>query len=160
MARKLSTTKVSRQAKLQAILSGIASTYPNVTTLTIGGKTYVLADFVKLIQTELDAIASSAKAKDAYRLEVQTERNARGTLSPVLRQFKNYVLGQLGDTQDAIAALGAFGFSPRKVGKKTVAEKAEALKKAEATREAGQAAPTAKAEASPASNGTAVTPKA
>ena len=159
MATRMTTAKVSRQAKLQAILSGIASTYPNVTNITIGGKTYVLTDFVKLIQTELDDIAASAQAKAAYAKQVQTERTSRATLTPVLRQFKSYVLGQLGDTQDAVKALGAFGFSPRKVGKKTVTEKAGAVGKAKATRKARQEASTAKAEVSPAPTGT-TTPKA
>jgi hypothetical protein len=128
--------KVSRQAQLQKILSGISARFSGVTTVTFGGKAVVLADFVKLVQTELDGIAASAKAKDAYAAEVQTERNARTQLNPALRQFRNLVFATFGDTQDSVQALGDFGLAPRKVGKKTAEVKAEAAKKAEATRKA------------------------
>jgi hypothetical protein len=137
------TSKVSLQAQLQQILAGIASTYQGVSTLTFGGKTYALTDLTKLIQTELDALTASAKAKATYALQVQTERNARAALTPVLRPFKNYVLATLGDTQNSVQALAAFGFTPRKVPALTAAEKAGAQAKALATRKAKEPAKTA-----------------
>ena len=135
----LNTNKVSRQAKLQKILSGISVRLTGVTSITLGGKTVVLTDFVKQIQTELDDIAATEKSKAAYAGRVQTERTTRGQLLPSLRQFKSYVLATFGDTQDAVEALADFGFNPRKVGKKTAAEKAQAAEKAKQTKEAEKA---------------------
>jgi hypothetical protein len=144
---KMKIAKVSRQAQLLQILKGIASRFPGVSNLTFGGKTVVLTDFEKLIQTELDGIASAAKAKDAYAGEVQKERTTRAQLNPTLRLFKNYVIGLFGDTQDSVEALGDFGFSPRKARKPTVATKNEAQVQAAATRKArGTVGPKAKAK--------------
>jgi hypothetical protein len=128
--------KVSRQAQLQKILSGIAARLPGVTTITCGGKSVVLTDFENLVQTELDGIGSAAKAKDAYAGEVQKERNARAALNPSLRQFRNYVYATFGDTQDSVEVLGDFGLAPRTRRQPTAAVKAEAQVKSKATREA------------------------
>ena len=130
------TAKISRQAQLQAALDGIAKHYANVTTLTFGGATVAVADLKTLIQQELDSMKASAIAKAAYAGEVQQERNARAKLSPTFRQFRNYVFASFGDTQDAVAVLGDFGFSPRKTPKVDVATKAAAAKASEATRAA------------------------
>jgi hypothetical protein len=136
MAKKTNqkVAKVSRQARLQKILSGISSRFSGMSSIMLGGKTVVLSDLVKSIQTELDDIAASAQAKDAYAAQVQKERTARASLTPTLRQLKSYVMGSFGDTQDSVQALGDFGFTPRKVGKKTAAEKAQAQEKAKVTR--------------------------
>jgi hypothetical protein len=89
---------------------------------------------VKQVQTELGDIAATETSKAAYAARVESERVMRAQLSPALRQFKSYVLVTFGDGQDSVEALSDFGFTPRKVGQKTAAEKAQAAEKAKATK--------------------------
>ena len=144
---RMNITKVSRQAKLQKILSGISSQFSGVSSITLGGKQVLVSDLVKRIQTELDVITAVAKAKAAYGAEVQTERTTRASLSPTLRQLRSYVVGSFGDTQDSVQALEAFGYFPRKAVKLPAVEQVHAQEKAAATRKArGTLGPKAKAE--------------
>jgi hypothetical protein len=129
-------SKTSRQAQLQAILNGIAKRFPNVTTLTFGGVTWNVQDFVALIQKDIDDVKAIAPAKASYALVVQMERNTRAKLTTPLRSFKNFVIGTFGDTQDAVAVLADFGLTPRKSRKATSKVKAGAADKSKATREA------------------------
>ena len=140
----LNTKKVSRQAQLLKILSGISVRLPGVTSITLGGKTVVLTDFVKQIQTELDDIAATAKAKAAYASQVQTERTVRASLAPTLRQFRSYVVATFGDTQDSVKVLEAFGYFPRKQRKPPAKDVVQANEKRAATKakeKAGTPAP-------------------
>ncbi len=130
------STKLSRQAQLRAILAGIAKRYAGVTSFTLGGRDVAVADLVKLIQTDLDGLDAIAKAKAAYGQTVQEERATRASLSPLLRFLRNFVLATLGDTQASVAALQDFGFTPRKTTKSTSATKAQAQEKGKATRKA------------------------
>jgi hypothetical protein len=125
--------KTSRQVQLQKVLSGLAKHYTNV-TLTLGGASYPEVDLAKLVQQDLDAMTASATAAAALATVVQSERDAHAKVDPVLRLLKSYVISQFGDTQVASSVLADFGYSPRKSTKPTVATKAEALVKTEATR--------------------------
>jgi hypothetical protein len=154
-------TKVSRQVQLQKLLEGIAKRYPGVIQLTFGGATFAIVDLEKLIQQDIDGMAASAKAKADYSQVVQQERTTRAKVSPVIRQFKNYVLATFGDTQDAVSVLADFGLTPRTRKKPSAATVVEAQGKAEATRKArGTVGPKKKEQikgqpaTSPASTGT------
>ncbi len=139
--------KVSRQAQLQQILSGIGKRFSTVSSLTLGGVSYTPADLEKLIQGELGQMAASAQAKAAYTAEVELERETRAKLNPVLRQLKSYVLGIVGDSSSAADELAEFGYTPRKKRQPKVTVKAAAQEKSKATREArGTKGPRQKAE--------------
>ena len=132
--KTLNVTKISRQAKLQQILSGISSQMSGVTSVMLGGKQVQVSDLVKQIQSELDGIEATAQAKATYATKVQTERTVRASLNPTLRQFRSWVVGSFGDTQDSVKALEAFGYFPRKSDPLTVEEKAQAIAKGKATK--------------------------
>ena len=121
-------SKVSRQSQLQKILSGLATHYPNA-TFVLGGASYTLTDLTKLIQTVLDALTASAKARAVYLGQVQVERNATAKANPVLRLLEKFVVSQVGDTNDTASTLDDFGYTPRRSTQPTVAVKAEAVSK-------------------------------
>ena len=131
---------MSRTVQLQKILEGLTKYYPSG-SIPLGGVTYTSGDLEKLVQSDLDAIEATAKARDAWMAQVALERQARAKSSPTLLRLKNYVLTTLGDTQDAQAVLGTFGYSPRKRQQPSSAVKAEAAAKAKATRKAREPAP-------------------
>src|ERR1700722_13873308 len=126
------TTKTSRQVQLQQILAGLNQYFPNV-TITLGGTGYIVA---KLTQPVVEASTASAQVNAAYSTQVQVEPNAINQVTTVLRLLKAYVIASFGDAQDASSKLAAFGYSPRKSTKKTLAVKVEAVDKTLATREA------------------------
>jgi hypothetical protein len=126
-------TKVTRQAQLQQILSGLAKHYPNA-TFTLGGVSYTTAELTALIQAVLNAMVAEAQAKASYSSQVQVVRNANAKANPVLALLKSYVVSQVGNTQDAASALGDFGYTPRPTTKTTVKVKAVAVAKSLNTR--------------------------
>jgi hypothetical protein len=130
------TGKTDRLVQLRKILAGIDAHLPAVKSITLGGVPYTRKELVELIQQDLAMIDASAKAKAAYLTQIQVERNTHAKVSPVLRFLKAYVIVQFGDAQDAMSKLEDFGYSPRRVGSLTVAEKAGAQEKARATRDA------------------------
>jgi hypothetical protein len=128
--------KTSRQSQLRAILVGLAKYFQNVSSLTLGGVAYTPADLERLVQQDLDQMATTAQAKAVVRAQVQVERNARAKLNPVLRQLKSYVIATYGDTAEASTTLEDFGYTPRKSSKKTLDVKVEARDQGKATRKA------------------------
>jgi hypothetical protein len=129
-------TQTSRQTQLQKILAGVAKHFSNVTSLTMGGASYAVADIVKLVQQDLDAMAANANAKAAVRVAVQVERDTHAKANPVLRLLKAYVIAVFGGTQAATDTLADFGYAPRKPGKQKLQTKVVAKELATATREA------------------------
>ena len=127
-------SKSTRQNRLRLVLAGIEKHFQNVSTLTLGGSSVALADLKQQIQTDISASDASVQAKATWRTDVQAERNSHAKVNPVLRLFKLSVIAQFGDTQSATQTLADFGWSPRKSSTKTVATKAEAVAKTEATR--------------------------
>jgi hypothetical protein len=128
--------KAARQNRLRLILSGIQKHFPGVTTITLGGAQVALADLTKRIQSDIDLSDASVQAKAKLTEDVQLERASHQDLDPDLRLLKHFVLAQFGDSKDASTTLADFGFQPRKTVKTTVAVKAEAAQKADATRTA------------------------
>jgi hypothetical protein len=127
-------TKVTRQAQLQQIQSGLNKHFSSATQFTLGGATYSLSDLQGLIQEILAALSAVAQAKAALATQVQVEDNAIAKAAPVLRLLKNFVISQLGDTKEASSALADFGYTPRLTTKSSVKVKAEAVDKSLNTR--------------------------
>src|SRR5579872_1887296 len=130
------TSKISRQARLRRILSGIDKHFANVGSITLAGTSYTPADLKKILQADIDVSDASVKAKAAWQSDVQLERNSHAKVNPVIRMIRYYVLTQFGETKDATDELADFGFSPRKSTKKTSATTTEAVAQAKATRTA------------------------
>jgi hypothetical protein len=127
-------TKVTRQARIGAVIAGIQKYFMNLPSIDIGNTSYTPVTLVARLQTGLDAIKQSSNAKAAWQADVQTERNTLAALGPVLRYIKAFVVAKFGDAQDSSQKLGDFGFTPRKTRAKKVLVKAEAVGKMQATR--------------------------
>ena len=128
-----SSSKVSRQAQLQQVQSGLQKHYPS-TSLVLGGVTYSPSDLDGLIQAALSALSATAQAKAAYAQQVQVEQNALAKVSPVLSLLKKFVIAQVGDTKEVSSTLADFGYTPRSTTKSSVTVKAEAVAKDLSTR--------------------------
>ena len=79
-----------------------------------------------------DNLTTSDRAK--LTADAEGARNTHGSIDPVLRLLKMFVVAQFTDDPDAADKLGDFGYSPRKVATRTSAEKATAAEKAAATK--------------------------
>jgi hypothetical protein len=128
--------KTSRESRLQKIQAGVAKHFANVTSVTLGGVEYALADLQALVQSNLDAMSASVKAKAAWRTQVQAERDSRAAVDPVVRLLKAYVVAHFGDGQASGTALEDFGMKPRRMPQASLATKVGATGKAKATRAA------------------------
>lgn len=126
----------TRLKQLQKIQQGLAKHYAGVTSLTLGGVSVTLTDLQGLIQADLDAMDTSAKAKAIHRGLVQAERSAHAKALPLLRSLKALVFASHGGTEATSELLEDFGYRPRKRAARTVEQVAEAAVKAKATREA------------------------
>jgi hypothetical protein len=134
MATSSKTSKVSRQARIQKVISGIQKYFLNQTALTLGGVSTPPTDLIKLLQSDIDASNAATATRALLTTDVQAERNSHQKVDPVLRFIKSFVMGQFGDTSDSAHKLEDFGYSPRKPRVTKVQVKAVAADKARATR--------------------------
>ncbi len=144
-------SKTSRRDRLQKFVVGLGKHFQPTDKLQVGGVSYAVSDLTVLIQADVDATNTSAKARAEWSSTVQAERNAHAKVAPILRQLEGLVTGMFGDTQDAVSTLEDFGLSPRKRTKPSAETQVEANAKAKATRNAKNPA----AKASQATAGTA-----
>ena len=127
-------TKVTRQARISAVIAGIKKYFMNLPAIDLGNTSYTPAALVARLQTGLAAIKQTSNSRAAWQADVQTERNTLAGLGPVLRYIRAFVVAKFGDTQDSSQKLEDFGFTPRKTRPKKVAVKAGAVEKMQATR--------------------------
>ena len=140
-------TKVSRVARINQVVSGIQKDLTKSFPIVLGGTSYDQATLVALLQGTVAAIQKASDSKAAWQADVQVMRNEVAGIAAVLRYIKAFVVTQFGDTQDSAQKLADFGYTPRKVPVKTVAEKALAVEKGKATRVArGTKGPKQKAQ--------------
>lgn len=126
--------KPSRKDRLRRIISGVQKHF-STGPLTLAGQTFnTSADLVNRIQGDIAASDASDDARAGWHGHVQVERDSHTALAPILRALKSQVVAKFGDTPDASATLGDFGYSPRKLPVRGVAAKAEAVDKLRATR--------------------------
>jgi hypothetical protein len=128
--------KLSRPSKrdaLRLVIGGLAKHFSPTTTFVVNGVPTTVSDLTKLFQSIVDALDSAQKAKADFAAKVKAAMDASASSRPVFQAVKDNVLVQLGHD---LAALGDFGFKPRKRAKTTVATKDGAVKKAKATKTA------------------------
>ena len=128
--------KPSRQNRLRKIVAGVQKHMPNLGIITLGGAPIAMADVLREIQEDIAASDAADKAHADWLAQVQVQNDKHEKLAPLLRRLKQFVLLQVGDTQDASGELADFGYAPRKTPVKTVATKAAAIQKNLATRAA------------------------
>ncbi len=127
------STKVSLQTSYAALIAGLQAYYQpgDVLQLPTGDETRdaVIADLQKFVQAAEDTKAAYLAWRDA----VQNERAIELALRPEKQAVQSVVVGRFGR---ASTTLLKFGIQPRVPVVRTVAEKAEANAKGEATRKA------------------------
>jgi hypothetical protein len=128
-----SGTKVDLQTSYSALVAGLQAYYQpgDVFQIPSGSETrdQVIADLQEFVQAAEDTKA----AYQAWRAAVQKERTIEASTRLEKRAVTRVVQGRFGD---AAAVLLQFGIPPRKPVVKTVASKAGAVVKSEATRAA------------------------
>jgi hypothetical protein len=126
-------TKTSLQTSYAALIAGLTAYYQpgDVLQLPTGDETRdeIIADLQKFVQAAEDTKAAYL----AWRAAVQNERTIELALRPEKQAVQSVVIGRFGR---ASTTLLKFGIPPRVPVVKTVAEKAEANAKSEATRKA------------------------
>jgi hypothetical protein len=126
-------TKTSLQTSYAALIAGLSAYYQpgDVLQLPTGDETRdeVIADLQKFVQAAEDTKAAYL----AWRAAVQNERTIELALRPEKQAVQSVVIGRFGR---ASTTLLKFGIPPRVPVVKTIAEKAEANAKSEATRKA------------------------
>jgi LPS O-antigen subunit length determinant protein (WzzB/FepE family) len=135
-------TKATALAGMQALIAGIQKHFPTG-QLTVGNVVFTIAALVLLLQGQVDAMTSQATAQKTADDEMTTLRALQIKNGPTIQALKDLLLAQFGTSSQTLAD---FGLSPRKVrAPMTVAQKAAAAAKREATRAArGTTGPKAK----------------
>ncbi|MGA2447557.1 MAG: hypothetical protein ABTD50_02645 [Polyangiaceae bacterium] len=124
------TTTLARDTQ---VIVGIQKHLQSTASLPLVGSTYAPADLVKLIQSRIDATGQADTTKATWHSTVATNEALNAKLMPVLRALRQYVINVYGATSPVLAD---FGFAPPKAATRTPEEKAAAVAKALATREA------------------------
>jgi hypothetical protein len=126
-------TKVELQTSYLALIAGLLANYQpgDVFALTSGDMTrdQLIAEF----QGFVSAAQDTKQSNTAWRNDVQNERAAELTVSPLREGVKSILVAKLGKSSTLL--LG-YGFTPAKVVVKSPAVKTAAAVKGKATREA------------------------
>jgi hypothetical protein len=143
-------SKVTRAARIQAVVTGLKQFFGTWTKITIGGKDYTVPDLLSLLESAITADQVTAADRAKLTADAELARNTYLAVDPVLRLVQMFVVSQLDDDPDAAEKLGVFGYAPRKVATRTAAQKAASAAKARATRAAKKAAAAQEAATTPA----------
>jgi len=140
------TNKTTRANRIRQIKAGLTKYFAS-TPLVLAGTSYQPAALQAFLQADVDANDASTQAKAQWQSTVKTAQSTDSATAPVLRAIEAAVRSQYGDAPNADSVLADFGYAPRKVPTKTVAQKTAAVAQAEATRAArGTKGPKAKAK--------------
>jgi hypothetical protein len=134
MSTKNSPNKTTARALNQKAVQGIDKYFAKVTSLTIGGVAYTPDTLKAVLEAEIDASDVVDAARAQLQQQVAAPRVARAKAYAVRGSLRTYILGAYGAA--AVQMLGDFGMPVPKRPIKTVDVKAEAVKKAKATRAA------------------------
>jgi len=150
------SSKQSLVATCNALITGITA-LPAANTVTSAGKTYTKAQLLAPLQAYVVLPPATAAAKTAYTKAVAAEGEARDAvvamIEDVLKPFLQQLLGK------SSPDLETYGLEPVKAPEKTVATKAAAVQKSQATRKAlGTKGPVQKAAAKKALDAEPLTP--
>ena len=143
-------SKLTRAARIQAVVTGLQQFFATWQKFTIGAKDYTLTELVALLQSAIVADQLTAADRDKLTVDAEAARTTYLQVDPVLRLVKMFVVSQLNDDPNAADKLGVFGYKPLKARTRTAAQKATAAAKAKATRAAKKAATALPAAATPA----------
>jgi hypothetical protein len=126
--------KLQLQAVYQALASGLQSTYEPTDTFNIYGETLTRDEVVERLHDVVATVEATKAARQQWRSAVQAERASVVTGTALRQSLQGILQARLGGK--AASGLAEFGFNPAKSGKRTVANKATAIAKRAATRQA------------------------
>jgi hypothetical protein len=126
--------KLQLQAVYQALASGLASTYQPGDTFNIHGETLSRDEVVAHLHDVVATVEATKAARQQWMSAVQDERASVVTGKALRESLQGILQARLGGK--AASGLTAFGFNPAKTGKRTVTDKATAVAKSAATRQA------------------------
>jgi hypothetical protein len=165
MATSSKTSKVSRAARITALVAGIQKHFLSQASLVLGNTSYSPAALIALLQADISLSNKATASRAQWATDLQAANQSHQTVDPLLRFIDALIISQFGDTESSASILADFGKSPRKVPVISAATKAEAAVKMRATRAArGTTGPKAKAKitgvvpAAPPTTGAAAVP--
>jgi hypothetical protein len=124
-------SKAENQAAARKIIAGSAKHITK--SIVLGGET----QSAKTIGSAMNDVISADDACDALRSKLQAATKVaqatRAKAAVLTGSLKTYVVAHFGENSPVLAD---FGFAPRKVGQKTVAQKLQSVEKQLATRAA------------------------
>jgi hypothetical protein len=127
------SSKQSLVATCNALITGITA-LPAANTVTTAGKTYTKAQLLAPLQAYAVLPSATATAKTAYTKAVAAEGEAKAAAVAMIEDVIKPLLYQL--LGKSSPDLETYGLDPVKVPEKTVATKAAAVQKSQATRKA------------------------
>ena len=116
---------------IQKLIAGLAKHF-NGQTLTIAGSQLKTADIQTQLQSYLTALQAEDTARAAWKASVQSVDALKPATHALIVNLLGFLRTAFGATS---ATLLDFGLTPRPPSKRTVANKAVAIEKAQATRD-------------------------
>jgi len=123
----------TQQNSDRKVILAIPKYLANVGNMTLAGHPYAAADLVKLFQSRIDLVDAAAAAHAKWIDAVKADRDQVAQTAVVVRAFKDLLRSMFSTQTETLAD---FGLTPRKVTKKSVDTKAQAVAQSKATREA------------------------
>ncbi len=123
--------KLTQITSDQNMITGTQTHLAQLSSFPVGSQTVALADIVKVYQDRITTAQAAQTAQAAATAAVQANRDKRAQTSAFTAAFRRMVQGMFAESPDTLAS---FGLAPIKVGKRTVATKANAIAKNKATR--------------------------
>jgi hypothetical protein len=130
------STNNSRSTALlrdQAMAAGTKKNLESYASITVGTQKLTPAEIVSVYETRLARAKATAEALAIYRATLKDEREERAKTAKFAAAFKRIVEGMFFDSPKLLAD---FGLKPVRSTKRKVADKAAAVEKSNATREA------------------------
>jgi hypothetical protein len=135
MNQQKDPNKVTAAALDTKAIAGVEKYFANATKVTLLGTDFTPATLVAKLQSEIDALVALDAIKAQAKQKVADTRIVRTQMRALRAALKKYILGAYG--AEAVQMLEDFGMTvPKNIGKRTAAEKAASVAKADATRKA------------------------
>ncbi len=125
--------RMNRLASDQKLIAGVKQYLAQYASLSVDGQTMTPTNIAALLQARVDALTAVVNAEAALLAARKTESDGRVKSSTFRSALVRLIVGMYFSSPDTLAA---FGLSASRVGRKSVAVKAEAVAKSNATRKA------------------------
>lgn len=126
--------KVQIQAAVQALISGLQSTYQPTDNFNIDGETLSRDQVIANLNAFITTVEATKAARQQWTTAVEEEHDALPVVMALRQNLRGILQARLGGK--GASGLTAFGFNPAKSPKQSVTGKATAVVKTAATRKA------------------------